>query len=289
MAEPHSLHGPFRRGTGLAAGLSARQINGSRFRLVTKDVHVPVETKLDLPTRCAAYQLAIDEPFVFSHFTAAELYAVPIERDPKIHISVRSPIEPRMRGLVAHRVLTLGDIWTLGELPVTSPGRTFVDLASKLDVVSLAIAGDVLANRSNLDEIDRAIRMGAGRRGIRLAREVRLLLDPASMSSMETRMRLILIFGGIPRLDVNRPAIGRDGRPFATPDLGEHDVRVALEYEGEHHQTDPRQWERDLRRDAAYRDHGWHLIKVTKRDIFERPDWILDEAATALWARGVRW
>ncbi|MBA3743368.1 hypothetical protein [Sporichthya sp.] len=288
MTEPEFLQHPFRRRDGIASGLTARQVNGSRFRLVTKDVHLAVEAKLDLPMRCAAFQLAIDSPLVFSHFTAAELYDVPIARDPKVHISLCSQIEPRMRGLVAHRVLHLGDVWTLGDLPVTSPGRTFVDLASKLDLLSLVIAGDVLSSRSSLSEIERALRTGSGRRGIRLAREARTLLNPASKSAMETRLRLILVIGGVPSLAVNRPAVGRDGRTFATPDLGEHVVLVGLEYEGEHHQSDPRQWERDIKRDAAYRDNGWHLIKVTKRDIFERPDWIVNEVATALRARGLR-
>jgi hypothetical protein len=289
MTDPNLLHGPFRSRDGMAAGLTSRQMNGPRFRLVTKDVHVPNDIELDLPTRCAAFQLAVDGPLVFSHFTAAELYGLPIERDPKIHISVRTEIEPRMRGLIAHRVLDLGDIWTVRGLPTTSPGRTFVDLASKLDVVSLVGAGDVLARRSSLPELDRAISFAPGRRGVRLAREARALINPAAKSISETRTRLILAFAGIPPFDVNRPAIGRDGRPFAEPDLGRHDVLVGLEIEGGHHQTDPRQWERDIGRDARYRDNGWHLIKITKYDIFERPAWIVAETTAALRSRGLRW
>lgn len=164
-----------------------------------------------------------------------------------------------------------------------------MDLAAKLDLVSLVGAGDVLAGRSSLAEIDRALDRAQGRRGIRLAREARGLLEPASKSMQETRTRLILVFAGIPRLDVNRLAIGRNGRPFAEPDLGEHDVGVALEIEGGHHQRDPDQWERDIGRDSRYRDNGWHLIKITKTDIFGRPDWIVDETASALRARGLRW
>ncbi len=289
MTDPSFLNGPFRTRAAVDGGLTPRQVNGSRFRLVTKDIHIATELRLDLPTRCAAFQLAVPSPFVFSHFTAAELYGVPIERDPKVHISIRSPIEPRMRGLTAHRVIDLGDVWTVKGFPVTSPGRTFVDLASKLDLVSLVSAGDVLARRSSLAEIDRALDLASGRRGIRLAREARALLEPASKSPQETRTRLILVFAGIPRLDVNRPALGRDGRPFAEPDLGEHNVLVALEVEGAHHQRDPDQWERDIGRDSRYRDNGWHLIKVTKNDIFLRPDWIVDETAAALHARGLRW
>lgn len=289
MTDAELLQGPFRRQEGLAAGLTARQVNGSRFRLITKDVHVAAESPLDLPTRCAAFSKAIDIPFVFSHFTAAELYRVPIDADPKTHISVRSAIEPRMRGLVAHRVLHLGDVWNVRGFPTTSPGRTFVDLASKLDLTTLCIAGDVLGNRSSLAEIDSALEQAVGRRGIRLAREARALLNPAAKSPQETRVRLLLLLAGVPPLAVNEPAIGRDGRPFAEPDLGEHTFLVAIEIEGSHHQSDPDQWRRDIRRDAAYRDNGWFLIKVTKEDIFFRPQWIVDQVVAALRARGMRW
>lgn len=289
MTNADSLAGPFRRRDGIAAGLTPRQVNGPRFRLITKDVHVAAETEVDLHTRCSAFQLAVDIPMVFSHFTAAELYGVPIERDAKTHVSLRAEVEPRMRGLVAHRVLSLGDVWTIDGFPVTSPGRTFVDLAAKLDLVSLVIAGDVLARRSSLDEFDRALASASGRRGICLAREARALLNPASKSPQETRVRLILLFAGIPAMDVNRPAIGRDGRQFAEPDLGEHEVLVALEIEGGDHQSDPRQWQRDIGRDARYRDNGWHLIKITKSDIYERPQWIVDQTASALRSRGLRW
>ncbi len=289
MTDAELLHGPFRRCEGLEAGLTARQVNGSRFRLITKDVHVAAETPLDLPTRCAAFGKAVDIPFVFSHFTAAELYNVPIDADQKIHISVRSEIEPRMRGLVAHRVLDLGNVWHVRGFPVTSPGRTFVDLASKLDLTSLCVAGDVLGARSSLDEIDRAIALGVARRGIRLAREARALLNPAAKSPQETRVRVLLTLAGVPPLAVNEPAIGRDGRPFAEPDLGEHTVLVAIEIEGSHHQTDRDQWRRDIRRDAAYRDNGWILIKVTREDIYFRPQWIVEQVIAALRARGMRW
>jgi hypothetical protein len=289
MNGPESLDRPFRCRDGIAAGLTSRQVNGPRFRLVAKDVHVPNDVELDLPTRCAAFQLAVDVPLVFSHFTAAELYGVPIERDSKLHISIRAEVEPRMRGLVAHRVLDLGDVWTVRGLPTTSPGRTFVDLASKLDIVSLVGAGDVLARRSSSAEIDRAISLAPGRRGVRLAREARALINPASKSIMETRTRLLLVFAGIPAFDVNRPAIGLNGRQFAEPDLGRHDVLVAVEIEGGHHQSDPLQWERDIGRDARYRDNGWYLIKVTKYDIFERPEWIVEQVTIALRSRGLRW
>ena len=39
---------------------------------------------------------------------------------------------------------------------------------------------------------------------------------------------------------------------------------MVLEYEGEHHLTDPEQWAADLRRFNAYAARGWTAIRATK-------------------------
>jgi len=43
-------------------------------------------------------------------------------------------------------------------------------------------------------------------------------------------------------------------------------VKIALEYEGDHHRTDRRQFRRDIRRFEALADMGWLTIRVTAED-----------------------
>lgn len=277
---------PFRRQDGLSAGLSRRQLQGRRFRSVARGVMVSAASPLDLRTRCQAMSLILPDRAIFSHHTAAELYGAPTAPDTSLHVSLVSSVEPRIAGVTAHRVQELGPVWHVCGQPVTSPGRTFVDLAGRLDLPNLVSTGDYLLARPGAPETFRnALLRGTKRRGIRLARAAYPLLNPRADSSPESHMRLLLTLGGLPPDYVNEYLYDSDGRPWAKPDCA-YCVRLSLEYEGDHHRTDPRQWERDIRRDNRYRDHGWHLIKVTRSLLYDHPDELLAEAASVLKRRG---
>lgn len=274
---------PFRRDDALATGLTLRQLQSRRYRPIARGVHIESAASLDLRTRCEAMGLVMPDRSIFSHYTAAELYDVPIPADALIHISLVSPIEPRIEGVAAHRVQDLGRVWTVGGFPVTSPGRTFVDLAARLDLFGLVAAGDRLARRAgSTADLQEAIASGTKRRGIKLARTAVKLVDPRADSAPESRMRLLLVRAGLPPPQVNEVIYDRNGRWIAKPDISYLRPRLGIEYEGAHHLLDQRQWDRDIERDAAYRDNDWYLIKVTKTLLFERPDELVRMVADAL-------
>ncbi|MCQ1950941.1 endonuclease domain-containing protein [Arthrobacter sp. zg-Y859] len=69
--------------------------------------------------------------------------------------------------------------------------------------------------------------------------------------------------------------------------MAEHDLqyrrlRIALEYEGEHHLLDPDQWHRDIERDDRLRQLGWAVLRFSKKHL--RPE---NEAGTAGKVRAV--
>ncbi len=279
---------PFLSQDARSAGLTARQLQNRRFQSVARGVKVPTDTPLDLRTRCAAMGLVLADGVVFSHHTAAKLYGAPIAADSQLHVSLVSPIEPRIEGVSPHRVLELGPVWQVAGLPVTSPGRTFVDLAARLDLPGLVEVGDGLLRLPSAREtFDLALERGTKRRGIRLARLAYPLLNPRSDSAPESRLRLLLTQAGFPPDYVNEPMCEDDGYQWAKPDLG-YLVRLALEYEGAHHRDDPRQWQSDIGRDNRYADHDWHLIKVTAAMLYQRPEQLVAEVARVLRRRGWR-
>ena len=47
------------------------------------------------------------------------------------------------------------------------------------------------------------------------------------------------------------------------PDLVWREARVCVQYEGDHHRTDPRQWRRDIERDRRMQAEGWIVLRVT--------------------------
>ncbi len=278
---------PFLRRDGLSSGLSRRQLQGKRFRSVARGVMVPSAVPLDLRTRCQAMGLLLPDAAIFSHHTAAQLYCAPIAADTTLHVSLVSSVEPRIEGATAHRVQELGPVWQTGGQPVTSPGRTFVDLAARLDLPSLVAVGDNLLRRPDaLETFHSALTNGTKRRGIRLARRAFTLLDPRADSAPESHLRLLLTLAGYPPDLVNEPLYDSNGDQWAKPDCG-YLIRLSLEYEGAHHREDSRQWERDIRRDNRYRDRDWHLIRVTKSLLYRHPEELVAEVADVLRRR--RW
>jgi hypothetical protein len=57
------------------------------------------------------------------------------------------------------------------------------------------------------------------------------------------------------------------GHLLAQPDLQFRDFRMAYDYEGDHHRTDPRQWRKDLARVPRLQDAGWHHTRISAADL----------------------
>ena len=66
-------------------------------------------------------------------------------------------------------------------------------------------------------------------------------------SRAETWLRLTVIDAGLPQPEVNYD-VAEGGRWLGQVDLAYPELRIAIEYEGEHHLTDPLQWAEDIAR-----------------------------------------
>jgi hypothetical protein len=106
------------------------------------------------------------------------------------------------------------------------------------------------------------------------------LMDAGAQSPKETWLRLLLIDAGYPRPQTQIPVLDDDGYAFACLDMGWEDVMVAVEYDGNHHRTDPVQYRKDIRRLERIDRKGWIDIRVIAED---RPTDILNRVGAA-WA-----
>jgi very-short-patch-repair endonuclease len=102
-----------------------------------------------------------------------------------------------------------------------------------------------------------------GHRNIRRARHALTLVDAGAESPRETWLRLLVIEAGYPRPQTQIPVYGEYGEVVAVVDMGWEDVKIALEYEGEHHRISRAQFERDIERYEALAELGWIAIRVT--------------------------
>ena len=111
------------------------------------------------------------------------------------------------------------------------------------------------------------------------------LVDPGSQSPRESYLRLLLIDAGLPRPQTQMPVSGVDGMPVAYLDLGWEEHMVAVEYDGDQHRTDRRQYVKDIRRLEMLERMGWIVVRVVAED---RPAAVVHRVRAALAESSVR-
>ncbi|MGN6299481.1 MAG: DUF559 domain-containing protein [Angustibacter sp.] len=242
----------------------------------------------DLVTLCRAASLLLPDDAWFSHLTAAQLYDLPLtchgSRLP-LHVTSKGPA-PRIEGVAAHRSAVTVPTGRAFGLPVSSPASTWSELAESLGVDDLVVVGDHLLRRrlASRRALEATIVDRAGRRGVRRLQRALPLLVAGADSPMETRLRLLLVRAGLPIPYVNRDVV-EDGAWLARPDLSYPAQRIAIEYEGDQHRSDRRQWKSDKTRRRLLEDVGWLVIEVIDDDVYRTPELTVARVRAALAAR----
>ncbi|GAA1780227.1 hypothetical protein GCM10009712_29490 [Pseudarthrobacter sulfonivorans] len=212
--------------------------------------------------------------------TAAMLWGCPLplalQNDLKIHLAkAGGGTRPVRKGVAGHRLsLRPQDVAMLDAVPVTSPARTWLDLASVLNLEELVAAGDYFIcsqARSfgprreafcSLADLREQVEAAPGARGIRKARHALELCRVGADSAPETRLRLALGRMGLPEPTLSYVALDHTGGELAWPDMAYPKFKVAVNYDGRHH-LEARQRERDIRRDESIAAVGWQSVTVT--------------------------
>ena len=227
---------------------------------------------------------------VFSDETAAALMGLPLPRTSRmLHVTVPpGAAAVRRAGMVGHvRALLPEDIAELGTLRLTSAARAFIDLAERQPRAALVALGDAILRGRLADTADLAVVVARcqGRRGVRRARELLGLLDPRAESPMESYLRLLLIDAGLPRPEANANVYNADGEFLARADLLFRKARVIVEYEGDHHRSDRRQFAHDVRRGSLLAAAGYLVLRFTADDVLRRPQFVIATVRAALESR----
>jgi very-short-patch-repair endonuclease len=151
---------------------------------------------------------------------------------------------------------------------VTTPARTALDIACRYPVDEAVAAIDSLARATGLKppDVELLAQRYAGRRGINRARTTLDLIDSGAESPRETWLRLVLTRAGMPRPQTQIAVHDKFGQLIACLDMGWQDIMVAVEYEGDHHRTDRRQFNKDIRRTEILAGLGWIVVRVTSED-----------------------
>lgn len=262
---------PFLRQEALCAGLHRYEIDGPGFQRLFGSVRVAAHLDLDARTRAHAALLVVPGAAV-SHHTAAAIYRAVVPESDAIHVTVTTARGRRRRaGIRCHvsNVVTTRDV---GGLALTSPERTFVDMAAELGLVDLVVLGDSLVRRQLTTPALLIKAAGAvGGRHAASARAGAALVREGAESPMETRLRLLLVLAGFPEPRIQVSMQGDSGRPRYRFDLCYPELRVAIEYDGRQHAENPQQWSYDIARREWLDGQGWRLIVIRSVDVFGNP------------------
>jgi hypothetical protein len=169
---------------------------------------------------------------------------------------------------------------------VTAPVPTAYDLGRRPGLVEAVVAIDALANAGRFDtaEVLQWAQQHPGARGHRQLRRAVEFADRRAGSPMETRLRLVLVLGGLPAPEVQFPVLDDGHRRAVWLDLAYPQRRIGIEYEGADH-TRPHRVLRDAGRYTWLVDQGWRMYRFTKREVYTEPDDILAIIDRALTAR----
>ncbi len=230
----------------------------------------------DLQTRCAMFATRLREDAFFSHTTAALLHGAPLplefERATKVHVSVPAPApSPHAGGMVGHRLdVVAGEVVVARRIRLTSPARTWLDLAGMLSLGDLVAVGDYFIHwrlplTTALDLRTQLERMSR-RRGVELARTALGLLSDRAESRPESRLRVVLVMSGLPQPSINHVLVDSETGKHVRPDFMFREFKVILEYQGDYHRT-AAQWRKDMTRRTRLEAQGWYVMEVNADDL----------------------
>jgi hypothetical protein len=230
---------------------------------------------------------------VASHVSAGRVWGLDAIPRQRIHVSVANRSAVRASGIVLHRPRTLtdGDVTTVGVIPVTTPIRTLVDLATMVPRSSLEDAIDSFIRKDVLDPSVLRDRLDAmapfGRRGFRMLRELAAerVGEPVAGSVRERRLFDLLRSAGLPLPTKQFRILSADGTFVARPDLSYPPLRIYIEFESVERHTGRRNWERDIARQNALVALGWLPLRITARQMDLAPSDVISLVRVALAGR----
>jgi hypothetical protein len=185
-----------------------------------------------------------------------------------VHVSAPEGLrEPRGRGVAGHRLGGTVRVALLRGLPLVAACDAWCQLGTRLELDALIAAGDALIGwprpMATEQDVDAAIQRFGSRPGAVRLRRARSWMRPGSASPRETRLRLLVERTGHPAPECNGVIPLLDG-DSTHGDLVFREQRVILEYDGEQHRTDEKQFHRDVDRLNALALAGWTVIRVTR-------------------------
>ena len=286
---------------GIAAGATPSRMRARDLSAPSRQIRVPQGVGQKLLDRIRPYT-KLSPGSAISHVTAAQLHGFPLpwfnDEITSVHLSrPAGSVQPRRKHVIGHSMdLPAEDIMHLGDVPITTPARTFLDLATILDLDDLVAVADFLVCEHERHFEARKVPIVAAAvlrsyiadkrwvTGLNKARAALELMRVGVDSPPETKLRLMLQRAGLPEFTTNYAIAGN---PLVWPDLACEKYKTSAQYEGEIHQTTKKQLF-DRNRDERTAARGWLQVKVYSSDMRQGEAHVVAMVEAALRRQGWR-
>jgi hypothetical protein len=250
-----------------ARALTAYELR-SRYVALHQDVYVLRAAALTPVLRAKACWLRSRRRGVLAGFSASALHGARWI-DPTRPAAIIDTNRRRASGIhVWEEHIDADEIGIVDDMRVTTPARTALDLARHYptDVALAAIDALTQATEVKLADIELLVDRYKGRRGIKAARATLGFVDGGAQSPKETWLRLLLLRAGFPRPQTQIAVRNEWGWPEAYLDMGWENIKVAVEYDGDHHRSSRAQYVKDIRRLEMLERMGWIVVRIVAED-----------------------
>lgn len=258
----------------------SRRRREREFVKVADELWIPAGSPLDLETLSVAYS-RLYPGAVLTGWSAAVLHGITPPDDAVPELCVGSSGRTREGLRIRRYRLPTSAVEHKRGVAVTTRRWTAFDLARFSDYLDGVLAVERLYRHGlSRRELQDVVAEGAGTWGISRARRVLADADPRSESPRETEARLFLreagFTGFVPQVEVR-------GLGYRL-DLADPERKIAVEYDGHHH-DDPRQQSLDRYRRNRLQAAGWIVIVVDRRIFRHQRDGLLRQVRAAYASR----
>lgn len=258
-----AVSGPFIGTEAVSARLLGKHhLRTRRYTALFPGVYLPTHRDPTFADRVEAAWLWSHRRGVVIGLTAARMYGAQWLPD-DLPIQLAWPNARPPQGIsTSDLTLHLGETVTLGGIPVTSLARTAFDLARRRPLWKAVETLDALGAAAPFTPAD-VLAVAEKHRGVRGLRQIPQALalhDPGAQSPKETWLRVLVVRSGYPPPQTQILVLA-DGRQYYL-DMGWPDLRIAIEYDGDHHRTDQAQFTKDIVRLEDLAALGWTVIRI---------------------------
>ncbi len=279
---PQLKRRPFTVDEARDAGVTLRALSGKTWSRISSGLYRWSELPDDPWLTLSAWRHVLPAEAVFAGPTAAWLFGLDLAPTDPVEVLVPPSAGIRTRAglMVRHVEIPSAEVVTTRGLRTTALPLTLAGLCQRWPAVEALVALDMAVHRGLMNPIalSQYAEVAKGRPGMSRLRQLASLAAPAE-SSMETRLRWLLIQARLPHPEVQANLRDASARFVGRADLYFPAARLVLEFDGGNHRE--RLVEDNWRQNALV-NAGYRLLRFTAGDIYSRANVVVAQVRAAL-------